>query len=338
MLLPFFLLRESRSQVHQEQLVPIAAVEQVGAPAPVVQLRPVELCGVQYLAVLTAGYHDGVAEHAGAVLHPGHLHGLLEDPRPGLEVEALQAAVHALVLVRAAERVQTVQAVDGLARRAHLDHVGRLGPPGVLAGVERLHRAHAGAAGAAHAPDLAIERRRRARRARDRHRLQGHPVLHAGVVGLDVAEYLRAVEPAQGVDTTVQLRGGAVAPRHVELGTWHPRAPQAVEALGLAQCLVLQVLTPEQVQARVQCLAPEVRAFGLHRHAGAPALVLHVEHLALGQMVRAVVASHGVDQREREEADPEILRLRTQGLGRRGIWGRRGLRWLPRSAPWRGCC
>mmetsp|Transcript_94937 Transcript_94937/g.306504 ORF Transcript_94937/g.306504 Transcript_94937/m.306504 type:complete len:233 (+) Transcript_94937:175-873(+) len=223
-----------------------------GSHLPIIQLRSVELGRAQHLTMLTATNHDGVAEDAAPKVHPGRLHALAERPgATGLRAVALQAAVHALVLVRAAQRVEAFQAVAGLPSRSHLDHVGAHSFPAARARVVALCSAEPRAARAAQDPEPASEGGGGRRGAGGRHRLQRHPALHPRIESLDVAQYLRAVEAAKGVDAAIEPRRCTIPPWHVQVRTGHPRPPQAIEALRLAECLVLQVLATEKVEPRV---------------------------------------------------------------------------------------
>mmetsp|Transcript_100685 Transcript_100685/g.285330 ORF Transcript_100685/g.285330 Transcript_100685/m.285330 type:complete len:328 (-) Transcript_100685:705-1688(-) len=279
--------------------------------------------------MIATASHDGIAEHTASEIHPWPQHALSEDPRStGLRVEALQAAMDVLVLVRPAERVKSIEAVARPCSGANLNHVRAQGLPLPGARVVPLHRPQPRAAGAAQDPHSATVRRGRCSRPRDRHGLQGHPALHPRVERLHVAKEALAVIPADREDAAVKLRRRAVSPRHVEVRALHPRPTQGVEALRLNEGRVFEVLPTEQVRSRVQHLRTEVLPFGLHRPDRPPALVLDVQHLRGGEVLRPVVAAHGVDERVRVEADAEVLRLLAQRVRLRRVPGRRRLRGL----------
>ena len=113
-----------------------------------------------------------------------------------------------------------------------------------------LHAAQPRAAGPAQHPELAVEGAGRRAAARHRHVLQRHPALHARVEGLHVAQDLRPIEAPKGIDAARQLRRGATAPRHVQVGAGHPGAPEAVEALRVAERLEHAAETMQKDQFR----------------------------------------------------------------------------------------
>mmetsp|Transcript_42328 Transcript_42328/g.109150 ORF Transcript_42328/g.109150 Transcript_42328/m.109150 type:complete len:312 (+) Transcript_42328:798-1733(+) len=137
---------------------------------------------------------------------------------------------------------------------------------------------------------------------------------------------LCSIEAAESVDASIQVSRGAISARHVETGTSHPTSAEAIKALGLAECLVLEVLAAKEVKPGEENLGTKVRPLGGHRLAGAPALVLNIQHLAGAQVIRTIMATNCVDQRERVEAHAQELGLLAQRLTLGGIarGGRRG--------------
>mmetsp|Transcript_96546 Transcript_96546/g.270232 ORF Transcript_96546/g.270232 Transcript_96546/m.270232 type:complete len:511 (-) Transcript_96546:332-1864(-) len=306
------------------------ALRQHGRPElPVVKLRAIELRGTQDLTMLSSADHNRVAQHAATEVHPWDLHALPEVPLPLLRAEALQAAVDALVLVRASHHEHAVEAVHGLRCRSNLHHALPQRLPLACSRIVPLNCLQPLAGRAAQDPQLPRVDRGGRGGACDRHGLKGHPVLHPWIVGLHVVQHVRAVEAAKSVDAAVQLRRCTVPAGHVEVGACHPLVAEAVEALRLAERLVVQVLAAEQVHPGAQYFCAKIRSLGAHTRARPPALVLHIQHLDGVEVVGAVVPADGVDQREREEADAQVVGLLAERVALRGVAGRRRRRGLP---------
>mmetsp|Transcript_41032 Transcript_41032/g.67911 ORF Transcript_41032/g.67911 Transcript_41032/m.67911 type:complete len:209 (-) Transcript_41032:861-1487(-) len=194
-----------------------------------------------------------------------------------------------------------MDAVRSLPCRTCVDHLCLQGFPPIGTRIEHVNRSKPCPRSSSKHPQFSTIDSGHGGRTTVWQRLHLHPTLQTAVISLDRIDDPSAIETSNGIDAALQLAAGAISPRKAHGRAHLPRVTKTVIDLHITKRLVVQILSPEHVQAVSQRGCAEVGAFCGHGPAGSPTLISHIQHLHGAQMFVPIMASHCKDQREGEE-------------------------------------
>mmetsp|Transcript_68725 Transcript_68725/g.201206 ORF Transcript_68725/g.201206 Transcript_68725/m.201206 type:complete len:348 (-) Transcript_68725:713-1756(-) len=293
------------SDGHENQLVAVAWSQHGRPPLPVIKLWLVKFSRRQNLSVLPAADHDHVTEPATPSVHPLLPHTSQHGPAAGCApAEALHAPADAVLIINAPKGIEMAHAAASLPSRSGLAHVRSSLVPATCSQVVCLYRPQPlGPCRATEHPKSAAQNGSRGRGAWNGHGPELLPFLHPAIEDLHRAQQLLAVEASNREGSVTIPSPCTVAPGREEVCACQPLPSQDIQVLAIAQRLVLLTPAAKDLCSRAQGGSAKVRPLSTESSAGPPATVLHVQELHRGEVSSAIMATYGVRERKREEAD-----------------------------------